>query len=82
MAVVQVRRADVDATLARQPDQVGGGVDPLRGLLVSHPLEEPVTGLLMEALATCGRPAEALTCYAQTRQRLGETLGTDRCPDS
>ncbi|WP_327007989.1 NB-ARC domain-containing protein [Dactylosporangium sp. NBC_01737] len=57
-----------------RPDEVTGA---LHELTANSPLVEPVVALLMEALARCGRAAEALTCYAQTRQRLRDALGTD-----
>ena len=39
------------------------------------PLDEPVQGALMEALAACGRQADALRVYERVRLRLGDELG-------
>lgn len=57
-----------------RPDEVTGTV---RDLLTEHPLAEPLTAVLMQALAADGRDAEALACYAATRARLIEELGAE-----
>jgi DNA-binding SARP family transcriptional activator len=57
-----------------RPDRVIGQV---RDLLASNPLVEPLVATLMRALAAVGRDAEALECYAVTRSRLVEELGTE-----
>jgi DNA-binding SARP family transcriptional activator/tetratricopeptide (TPR) repeat protein len=55
-------------------------VGPLTELAGEHPLAESVTAALMCALATTGRPAEALCLFAAARERLAEELGTDPGP--
>jgi DNA-binding SARP family transcriptional activator len=50
---------------------------PLTSLIGDHPLVEPLTALLMRALCTLGRTAEALDRCADIRGRLMEELGTD-----
>src|SRR6266496_4973302 len=50
-----------------EPDSVIG---PVQELTVDYPLAEPLTGVLIRALAVAGRDAEALHCYAAYRARL------------
>jgi predicted ATPase/DNA-binding SARP family transcriptional activator len=52
-------------------------VAELEGLLIAHPMREPLAGLLMRALAASGRRGAALEVYEQTRQRLVEQLGVE-----
>ncbi|TNH31090.1 SARP family transcriptional regulator [Micromonospora orduensis] len=52
-------------------------IDPLTRLAADHPLDEPVAAVLLHALATAGRSAQALASYAQLRDRLADTLGAD-----
>jgi len=52
-------------------------IDALRVLVAEHPIVEPLTAVLMQALHAAGRGAEALDCYQQTRRRLVEELGAD-----
>jgi predicted ATPase/DNA-binding SARP family transcriptional activator len=47
----------------------------LDGLVVAHPLREPLVGLQMRALQAAGRRAAALAAYDQVRSRLVEQLG-------
>lgn len=55
-------------------DRVIGGV---RDLLAEFPLAEPLAAAMMRALATAGRDAEALECFAAVRGRLAAELGAD-----
>ena len=52
-------------------------VAELEGLVVAHPMREPLAGLLMRALAASGRRGAALEVYEQTRERLADLLGVD-----
>ncbi|MBB5959749.1 putative ATPase/DNA-binding winged helix-turn-helix (wHTH) protein [Saccharothrix tamanrassetensis] len=49
-------------------------------MLGAHPLNEPLAALLMRALDSEGRQAEALACYARMRSRLRDELGTEPGP--
>ena len=76
------RQQHLDAVLAwaQAELQVGNPavvVGPLIDLLDEHPLVEPLTGALMEALHAAGRDAEALDRYAATCRRLAADLGVD-----
>ena len=52
-------------------------VPELEGLLAAHPLDEPLTALLMRALREQGNPGRALEVFEATRRRLAEQLGVD-----
>jgi DNA-binding SARP family transcriptional activator len=69
--------ARVQLRLGRTDDTIG----PLREMLSEHPLVEPLTAMLMEALLREGRAAEALDCYAATRGRLVDELGVEPGPE-
>lgn len=56
-------------------------VEELRALTAAHPDREQPPALLMLALHRCGRPAEALAVYEQTRRRLAEELGVHPGPE-
>jgi DNA-binding SARP family transcriptional activator/tetratricopeptide (TPR) repeat protein len=76
------RRQHLDATVlwAQVELQAGnpaGVVGRLTDLIVGYPLVEPLAAVLMRALHAAGRSAEALECYASTRQRLVDELGAD-----
>jgi len=60
-----------------QAGNPGAVVAPLTELAGEHPLTEPLTEVLMRALAATGRAADALALYATTRRRLADELGTD-----
>ncbi|MFW6692277.1 AfsR/SARP family transcriptional regulator [Streptomyces sp. MAR4 CNX-425] len=52
-------------------------VEELSGAVVEHPLAEPLTALLMRALSSAGRQADALAAYEAIRRRLREELGEE-----
>ena len=64
-----------DLLLAR--GQAAAAVPELTALGASHPLRERTTGLLMIALYRCGRQAESLRVFGETRRRLADELGVD-----
>lgn len=77
------RHLDVVVTWARAELLAGEpalAVGPLTDLAYEHPLTEPLTEILMLALAATGRTAEALTRYTTIRQRLAHELGADPGP--
>ncbi|QTE29322.1 ATP-binding protein [Pengzhenrongella sicca] len=73
----------VEAALAAGPArdaELGRGVgllDALRDAVGQRPTDEPLTDLLMRALAAHGRDGEALAAYARLRDELAQTYGTD-----
>ncbi|GIH03715.1 SARP family transcriptional regulator [Rhizocola hellebori] len=70
-AVVAWAQAELDA--GRPAKAIG----QLTVLVGEYPLAESVIGLLMRALSSAGRPADALHEYLDARRRLAEELGTD-----
>ena len=75
-----MERLDAAVEWARTELQLGHHeqvIGRVRVLIADYPLAEPLTAVLMRALAAVGRDAEALGCYAATRERLAEELGTD-----
>ena len=52
-------------------------VSQLHRLLADYPMREELWALLMRALYTSGRQAEALEAYAQAREVIAEELGVD-----
>lgn len=52
-------------------------VSELHRLLADYPLREELWALLMRALYTSGRQAEALEAYAQAREVIADELGVD-----
>ncbi|MFJ9541102.1 AfsR/SARP family transcriptional regulator [Streptomyces sp. NPDC101225] len=76
------RRQRVDAVVRLADMEIQGGdpaavVGELTDLLGEYPLTEPLAEALMRALHATGDSGEALRCYAQTRRRLVEELGTE-----
>ncbi len=61
--------------------QAGAVATELPPLVAEHPLRESLRRQLMTALYRCGRQAEALGVYAQTRTLLAEELGLDPGPE-
>jgi DNA-binding SARP family transcriptional activator len=56
-------------------------VQPLRELVVAHPLRERFHAQLMLALARTGRQAEALAAYREAHRMLSEELGIEPGPE-
>ncbi|MGH3222941.1 MAG: BTAD domain-containing putative transcriptional regulator [Streptosporangiaceae bacterium] len=68
----------IDADLRTPGQQLTAAlVAELEGLVIAHPMREPLAGLLMRALAASGRRGAALEVYEQTRQRMVEQLGVE-----
>ena len=65
------------AELLLAQGQAATAVPELIALAAAHPLREQATGLLMIALYRCGRQAEALRVFGETRKRLADDLGVD-----
>jgi YVTN family beta-propeller protein len=66
-------RIEADLELGRHSDLIG----ELEALVTRHPLRERLRGQLMLALYRCGRQAEALELYQQTRRLLSDELGLE-----
>jgi DNA-binding SARP family transcriptional activator/tetratricopeptide (TPR) repeat protein len=66
-------RINADLGCGRQSQLVA----ELRGLLSQHRLREGLWALLMRALYSSGRQAEALEAYAQAREVIAGELGVD-----
>ena len=58
----------------------GEVVGELRGLIARHPLRESLWALLMSALVSAGRQADALAAYQEVRAALRDQLGVDPGP--
>ncbi|MFC4472441.1 BTAD domain-containing putative transcriptional regulator [Streptomyces xiangluensis] len=58
-------------------DNAGQAAVRLTGLLSQHPVYERAVALLMDALASQGRQAEALARYEGFRETLADEFGTD-----
>jgi len=70
-------RIDADLHLARHSELVA----ELRQLAAEHPLREHVRVQLMLACYRCGRQAEALATYQETRALLIDELGVEPGPE-
>ena len=68
---------DAQLALGRHREAVAG----LSAFVAENPLRDKPTGQLMLALYRCGRQADALFCYEQTRVLLADELGLDPSPD-
>ncbi|MEP6799081.1 MAG: BTAD domain-containing putative transcriptional regulator, partial [Lapillicoccus sp.] len=83
VAALEELRLDT-VTLRIAADLAAGALTGLVGeldeLCHAHPLREDLTALHLRALASAGRPAEALTAYERLRSTLADTLGTDPSP--
>ncbi|MGI8448801.1 MAG: BTAD domain-containing putative transcriptional regulator [Streptosporangiaceae bacterium] len=66
-------RIQADLACGRQAQVVA----ELHRLLADHPLREALWALLMRALYSSGRQAEALESYAQAREVIADELGAD-----
>ncbi|MFC5164817.1 BTAD domain-containing putative transcriptional regulator, partial [Nonomuraea angiospora] len=73
------------ATTADGPDDPAargaGLVAELEGLVAAYPLREPFHALLMRALITQARRAEALALFERIKAALAEELGVDPVPE-
>jgi DNA-binding SARP family transcriptional activator len=68
---------DAQLALGRHREAVAG----LSAFVATNPLRDKPVGQLMLALYRCGRQADALSCYEQTRALLADELGLDPSPD-
>jgi DNA-binding SARP family transcriptional activator/Tfp pilus assembly protein PilF len=66
-------RISADLACGRSAEVVG----ETRRLLADHPLREGLWALLMRALFSSGRQAQALEAYAQARTVIADELGVD-----
>ncbi|MFI5838148.1 ATP-binding protein [Catenuloplanes sp. NPDC051500] len=74
-------RAEAELIAAGDAAVPSGLVAELGELAAAYPLRERLHGLRMRALVTDGRVAEALTAYAELRERLAGELGVDPAPE-
>ena len=71
-----IERIDADLQLGRHDALIG----ELEGLVARYPLQERLRGQLMLALYRCGRQADALRVYKETRRVLVDELGIEPSP--
>lgn len=69
-------RIKVELRLGRHADLVG----EISELVAQHPFNQSLVEHLMIALYRCGRQADALDAYRQTRRRFSEELGSEPGP--
>ncbi|NUT31649.1 MAG: tetratricopeptide repeat protein [Hamadaea sp.] len=67
---LRIRLGDAESAVAR-----------LRGLTAEHPLREGLWALLIRALVTVGRRADALGVYAEVSRTLADELGVSPGPE-
>jgi DNA-binding SARP family transcriptional activator/tetratricopeptide (TPR) repeat protein len=77
LAELRTTAIEERADLMLAQGQAAAAVPELAALAAAHPLREQATGMLMIALYRCGRKAEALRVFGETRDRLAEDLGID-----
>ena len=76
----QAQRVDAVVAWAEAELSVSGPaavIDTVTGLLIQHPLHEPLAGALMRAMHAAGRTGAALDVYARLRAELAAQLGVD-----
>ncbi|MDP9792237.1 putative ATPase/DNA-binding SARP family transcriptional activator [Catenuloplanes nepalensis] len=74
-------RAEAELAAAGDAGVPAELIAELGELEAAHPLRERIHALRMRALIADGRVAEALTVYAELRERLAGTLGVDPSPE-
>ncbi|MBF9129859.1 AfsR/SARP family transcriptional regulator [Plantactinospora sp. S1510] len=79
----ELRLVAIEDRLAAElaTDAVRPAIAELEQLTTAHPLRERLRWLLVRALHTDGRQAEALAAYAAYRQILADELGNDPGPE-
>jgi DNA-binding SARP family transcriptional activator/tetratricopeptide (TPR) repeat protein len=78
------RRLDAAVSWAEAEVAVGRVsrvIDRVPDLVAEYPLSEPLEAVLIRALHTAGRDAEALDRFAAVRARLADELGADPGPE-
>ncbi|MET7484642.1 BTAD domain-containing putative transcriptional regulator [Streptomyces sp. NPDC005538] len=76
---LDARRARLTAALAL--GEADTALPELTALCDTHPLDEPLQSLRLQALRATGRTAEALAAYEDVRQLLADRLGSDPGPE-
>lgn len=77
---VTVLRTNAEIALAA--DDPWSAADSAWAAVGEDPFDEAAVRLLMRALAASGRPAQAITAYARTQERLRDELGVDPAPET
>jgi predicted ATPase/DNA-binding SARP family transcriptional activator len=76
---LDAHRAHLTAALAL--GDADAALPELTALCDTHPLDEPLQSLRLQALRATGRTAEALAAYEDVRQVLVDRLGSDPGPE-
>lgn len=76
---LDAHRARLTAALAL--GDADAALPELTALCDTHPLDEPLQSLRLQALRATGRTAEALAAYEDVRQLLADRLGSDPGPE-